>query len=117
MGDAHVLLEFARLQANYWEEAQRGTPMSVHERYRKSLDRLRPRARATKLPRPLGVLLLERELVTREQLSAGLVVQRAGQSGRLLGEILVAQGVLAPQDIVDVLERVLGAELREQIPA
>jgi hypothetical protein len=67
--------------------------------------------------RPLGKLLLERELVSEEELERALADQR--QSGRLLGEILVANECLSWFSLAAALAEQHGvkppgkAELRE----
>lgn len=50
---------------------------------------------------PLGALLLERGLITPEQLDAALAEQR--QTGELLGRILVERGYLSKQALGEVL--------------
>jgi len=103
----HVALECAQLQAEYWEQEQHGVPMSVHERYRRALDCLRPKVQRIHLPLPLGRLLVQMELVTPDQLERALEEQEAGGKSKLLGEILVDQGALAPQDLYRALQQQL----------
>ncbi len=51
--------------------------------------------------RKLGDLLMERRMITADQLEEALAVQQ--REGGMLGEILVKQGVLWEEDIVDVV--------------
>ncbi len=62
-------------------------------------------------PRPrghtaLGGLLVERGLITAEQLDSAIDEQR--RSGRRLGRVLVDQGVLTPEVLLEVLSEQLG---------
>ncbi|WP_156820161.1 hypothetical protein [Synechococcus sp. PCC 7336] len=52
-------------------------------------------------PQLLGQLLLRHHQVTQEQLQAAL--HESKQSGQLLGEVLVARGILAEEDVRDRL--------------
>ena len=54
----------------------------------------------------LGALLIERGLVTEEQLEQGLSEQ--GESGGRIGEVLVALGFVDERDLVDALAEFLG---------
>jgi hypothetical protein len=101
MGNA--VLEHAQLQVRYWREAQRGTAMSVHQRYRQALDRLREDARSVRLPRPVGLRLVEMGFVTTEEVEKALEQQRQASSSMLLGEILVQRGSVQPEDLFTVL--------------
>lgn len=99
----YVVLDHARLQVAYWVESQRGTAMSVHQRYQRGLARLREEARRVRLPRPIGRRLVEMGIVTEEDVNRALEQQRAGSQRMLLGEILVQRGVVDPQVILDAL--------------
>lgn len=82
--------------------------MSVHERYRKKLDNLRPDVRRTHLPKPLGEVLTEMGVVTAEQVTRALEIQQQENRGRLLGEILVEHGAVNPRTIVGLVRTQLG---------
>jgi hypothetical protein len=58
---------------------------------------------------PLGVLLVERGLISDVELKQALVLQR--ETGGFLGEILVEQGWLSPSDLVLALATQLGLDL------
>jgi len=51
--------------------------------------------------RPVGELLIEAELITRDQLQYALELQ--GGNGTKLGEILVKEGLVSSQDLASVL--------------
>lgn len=51
--------------------------------------------------RPLGQILLERVLLTEQQLAAALERQR--ETGELLGRVLVEMGVVTPDDVLEAL--------------
>ncbi len=51
--------------------------------------------------KPLGEILIEKQLITEEQLNQALELQK--QSGSLLGEILVSQGFIAPVTLYQVI--------------
>lgn len=54
----------------------------------------------------VGDTLIERGLITQDQLDQALTLQK--KTGRLVGEILVDQGVVAAQDLIDVLSQQMG---------
>jgi hypothetical protein len=60
--------------------------------------------------RPLGTLLVDEELLTPAALERALAEQR--RAGRLLGQILVAQGYVSGIELARVLARQHGVELR-----
>jgi adsorption protein B len=64
--------------------------------------------------RKLGDLLLDRRLITTHQLEDALAEQK--QSGKKLGEILVARGVLWEEDLVSVLAHQLNLKSVEIDP-
>ncbi len=51
----------------------------------------------------LGKILLDSNKITRTQLEAGLSVQRAEGFSRRIGEIWIALGYVAPEDIQEAL--------------
>ena len=56
----------------------------------------------------LGRLLMERELITEEQLNEALAEQR--RSGNLLGKVLVEKGYVSEENILSVLDLQMGME-------
>jgi hypothetical protein len=62
--------------------------------------------------RPLGELLVERELITPGQLEAALGEQ--AQSGRRLGEIIVGAGLVSRERLTQVLLEQCGLDLSTQ---
>ncbi len=62
--------------------------------------------------RPLGELLVERELITPDQLDAALAEQE--RSGRRLGEIIVAGGLVGRERLMQVLLEQCGLDLSVQ---
>jgi type IV pilus assembly protein PilB len=67
-----------------------------------------PRAYATGVTPRIGELLIERELISEDQLQLALDLQR--RSGHRMGETLVAMGVLSERDLARVLAERLGRE-------
>jgi hypothetical protein len=65
-----------------------------------------------RLWRPLGELLVERELITPGQLDAALAEQE--RSGRRLGEIIVAGGLVGRERLTQVLLEQCGLDLSVQ---
>ena len=61
---------------------------------------------ATDIKTPLGETLVQAGAISREQLTSALREQRA--SGRLLGEVLIEQGILNPQVLVRAVAGQLG---------
>ncbi|PKL74625.1 MAG: hypothetical protein CVV27_19535 [Candidatus Melainabacteria bacterium HGW-Melainabacteria-1] len=64
------------------------------------------------LCRFIGELLLEADLVTHQQLQQAIDAQR--QSGELLGQILVREGVISQETLVELLEVQLRMRLEQQ---
>jgi hypothetical protein len=62
--------------------------------------------------RPLGELLVERELITQAQLEAALAEQ--ARTGRRLGEIIVAAGLVSRERLTQVLLEQCGLDLSVQ---
>ena len=62
--------------------------------------------------RPLGELLVERDLISQEQLEQALAEQ--AQSGRRLGEIIVAAGLVSRERLTQVLLEQCGLDLSTQ---
>lgn len=62
--------------------------------------------------RPLGELLVERELITPDQLDEALAEQ--ARSGRRLGEIIVADGLVSRERLTHVLLEQCGLDLSVQ---
>jgi hypothetical protein len=56
-----------------------------------------------KKDKKIGQFLIENEIITREQLNEALDLQKFNPE-RLVGEVLVTQGVLSKEDLVMALE-------------
>jgi hypothetical protein len=67
---------------------------------------------ANSLWRPLGELLVERELISTDQLEHALAEQ--AQSGRRLGEIMVSTGLVSRERLTQVLLEQCGLDLSTQ---
>src|SRR5918995_3745335 len=67
---------------------------------------------ANGLWRPLGELLVERELISTDQLEHALAEQ--AQSGRRLGEIMVSTGLVSRERLTQVLLEQCGLDLSTQ---
>jgi len=102
------VLEHARLQADYWREAQRGTSMSVHERYQRELAGLRREIQQVQMPCPLGEILVDMGFVARHDVDWAVEEQHKRKEHALLGEILLEQGLLSPSALIQALRRQLG---------
>ena len=61
------------------------------------------------VPRGLSEILVERELVTREQLENALKLQR--DDGKEIGDILVEQGLITQDDLLTAISFRLGVPL------
>jgi len=92
-----AVLEFERLRQEYAVQDARGTPMSVHDRYRKALAGMRSKIRETRSDSKgnrLGELLLKAGALDLKQLQHALDEQRKRNRGELLGEVLLALGLI-----------------------
>jgi len=61
---------------------------------------------ATQAKVPLGEVLVQQGVISREQLTSALKEQRV--TGRLLGEVLIEQGIISPQALVRTVAQQLG---------
>jgi type IV pilus assembly protein PilB len=67
-----------------------------------------PGTNPTALPMPLGQVLLERGLVTKEALDHALASQKTDTRGRLIGELLVEQGAVDEASVMEVVAEAYG---------
>jgi len=75
-------IEYEDLQAKYREEDVRGIPMSVRERYERSLEELQGKLRGRRHARRLGEILVEMGVIDQEVLAKALGEQLAEGAGR-----------------------------------
>lgn len=60
------------------------------------------------IPLPLGQVLLERGLITEEDLNSALKTQQSDGRGRLIGEVLVEQGLVEESSVMEVVAEAYG---------
>ena len=106
MESALDLLELERVKEEYARLERRGIPMSVREWYERKLAELRRHIREERRGSPgkrLGELLMERGLLTEEELRKALFLQQTRGRNELLGEILLSLGIVQREVLSDVL--------------
>ena len=87
-----VGIQYETLKAQYRAEEARGIPMSVRERYGRSLADLRGKLRGSRHVRLLGEILLDMGAIDRVALEEALGEQQAEGGALLLGDVLVRRG-------------------------
>jgi len=101
-----ALLEFEQVRQEYAVQDVRGIPMSVRERYEKSLAEMRHQIRETRNGREgkrLGDLLVEQGVLDQEELQQALGEQQRRGKGELLGEVLLSLNLIEKNVLVATL--------------
>mgnify|MGYP000199753304 CR=1 FL=1 len=106
-------IELLELQKEYREKDERGMPMSVRERYRERLEKLKDKAKNTARESKLGQILLEKGLISEEQLESALTQQEESRDDNLLGEILIEKGFLQWEELRAALQKQVKASIPE----
>ena len=98
-------IELLELQKEYREKDERGMPMSVRERYKERLDKLKEKARNATRESKLGRIMVEEEMISEEQLERALTKQNDTRDDILLGKILVDKGFLEWEELRKGLQK------------
>lgn len=102
-----ALLEFEEVRREYGIQDARGIPMSVRERYRNALAKMRFRIRESRRTgrngKKLGELLVESGVLDEERLQQALTRQRQRGKGELLGEVLLSLGLIKEEALLSAL--------------
>lgn len=101
------LLEFEEVKEEYREKDAIGIPMSVRERYERVLAEIRSQirqAREGKLGKKLGELLVEQGVLDPAQLQQALTEQEQRGKRELLGEVLLALGLIKREALLSALQ-------------
>ena len=101
-----ALLELEEVKEEYREKEAIGIPMSVRERYERSLAEIRERIRETRQGKPgkrLGELLMEQGVIDEEGLERALAEQQQRGKGELLGEVLVTLNLIKEETLLAAL--------------
>jgi len=101
-----ALLEFEQVRQEYEAKDAIGIPMSVRERYEKTLTEKRGRIRVeqeTKNGKRLGEILMEAGALDQERLQQGLAEQRLRGRKELLGEVLLSLDLIKEEALLAAL--------------
>ena len=102
-----ALLELEEVKEEYREKEAIGIPMSVREWYERALAEIRRRIREVRRIRGgkrLGELLVEQGALDQEGLQQALTEQKARGKEELLGEVLVALGLIKEETLLSALQ-------------
>ena len=97
-------IKLEELQEEYREQDRRGIPMSVREQYWNKLDELKEEVRAKAHRKALGQVLLEKELLTDEEIQDALTEQDNSREDRLIGEVLLEKGLIDKEELRDAVK-------------
>ena len=115
MGERTAVLEFEQVRQDYAVEDARGIPMSVHERYRNALAKMRRQIREARngaKGKKLGELLVEQGVLDQEELQQALAEQQQRGKGELLGEVLEELGLIKEEVLLSALNMQASEKLR-----
>ncbi len=101
------LFELEAVKEEYQEKDAIGIPMSVRERYERALAEIRERirrAREGKSSKKVGALLIEQGVLDPEKLQQALTAQQQRGKGELIGEVLVALGLVRREALLSALQ-------------
>ena len=101
-----AILEFEEAREEYRTKDAIGIPMSVRERYEKTLSEIRSRIREKRNGeggKRLGEILVDSGLLDQEALQQGLAEQRLRGNGELLGEVLLSLNLIEEETLLSAL--------------
>ena len=96
---------YEELLADYTAKDAQGIPVSVRERYERSLTQLRAQLRRKPHSRRIGQILLEMGAIDQEALGKALGQQLEQGGGPLLGEVLLEHGWTDAKAISDAARK------------
>jgi hypothetical protein len=107
-------IELLNLQKEYRKKDEIGMPMSIRERYRSRLEKLKEKVRNKAQKKKLGQLLVDEGAISSEQLEWALAEQDDLRDDKLLGEILIDNGFLEWKELREGLEKQVRVNLAEE---
>lgn len=82
------------LKQEYERKDEMGIPMSVREQYWNKMDKLREKLKKKAHRKKLGQLLLEKKLVSNQDLRQALTEQSQTDEDKLIGEVLIDKDLI-----------------------
>ncbi|MBS3788651.1 hypothetical protein KGY79_10710 [Candidatus Bipolaricaulota bacterium] len=92
------------LKEEYKKKDEMGIPMSVREEYRRRMDQLKGELREKAHKKKLGQLLLEKKLVSDEDLREALTEQTQSREDKLIGEVLLDKGLITRDQLEEAIK-------------
>lgn len=92
------------VKKKYKEKDERGIPMSVREQYWSKMDELKEEIRQKAHQKKLGQVLLEKKLVSDDQLKEALTDQAEKREDKLIGEVLVEKGLITEEQLEEAIK-------------
>ena len=97
-------LKLQRVQEEYYRKDRMGIPMSVRESYWTRISKLKEKVREKAHREKLGQILLEKKLVTDDQLKEALTEQTEKGKDKLIGEVLLEKGLIDEKQLKEVVK-------------
>ena len=103
-GKEAVEVKLEELQEEYERKDEVGIPMSIRERYWKKMAALKQEVRDRVHRKKLGQVLLEKKILTDEQLKDALTEQAESREDQLIGEVLLEEGLISQEELRKAVE-------------
>ena len=111
-----VETKLEELKQEYKKKDEMGIPMSVREQYKNEMDQLKGKLKKKVHQKKLGQILLEKKLVSDEDLREALTEQTQSREDKLIGEVLLEQGLISRDQLEEAIqEQVNLAEGKEEV--
>ncbi len=97
-------IKLVELKQEYEKKDEMGIPMSVREQYWRQMEELKERLTNKAHQKKLGQLLLEKKLVSDEDLREALTEQSQTDEVKLIGEVLLNKGLITRDRLEEAIE-------------
>lgn len=102
-------LKFQEVLREYEKKNEMGIPMSVRENYCDRLKELKEKIRKKAHEKKLGQVLLEKKLISDEDLREALTQQAKSREDKLIGEALLEKELITEEQLELAIKEQLGS--------
>lgn len=106
-------LKLQEVKEEYKEKDELGIPMSVRETYWRRLEKLRKEVRKKEHRKKLGQILLEKKLLSDEELREALTEQTESREDKLIGDVLLERGLITEEQLEKAIEEQVQKSVQE----
>ncbi len=106
-------LKFQEVLEEYERKDEMGIPMSIRENYWNKMEELKEKIRKKKHQKKLGRVLLEKKLLSDEELQKALTKQAQSRDDKLIGEVLLEEGLITEEQLERAVKEQVRAMERE----